>query len=378
MPIDSIPTLPSQQPSIVIAQGATQSSSIYQRINDALEMGEEVKFRYNNSTYLIKTAGNQCCEVTDSNGNVVDADPHFTSDGLLRVNDRSKSQGAAVYIAGKPGSFSVFKGTTALEGFRDLLAAADKNKDQHLTQAELTNFNRLKNAATKMKALASELLNKFGNIAGQDKKINLIEGIRFATSSVLTSPAQSPVLTPAPKKYSDQPSRSAVALFTQARDLGGKLILDWDNTIDIDKLNTLGPTALEWMNELAESGLDAYLVTRKSSSEKETIKNIVLEAVAEKNSSYWKNLFDKRAYFSSENKTDEYQTIIAGSDGANIGGSDGAKWILFDDTDENVLDFLKVTKNKGSYYRPQPFNGRYATYDGVVYHMKEFVGKLEQ
>jgi len=151
--------------------------------------------------------------------------------------------------------------------------------------------------------------------------------------------------------------------FDKVNDFDGKIILDFDNTIDIDSDYTLGETAVGWLNDMATSGVDAYLVT--GNGNQEAITEAILEAVEPENREYWQNLLDNKAYYGAGDKSDEYQDII--------GDSNGSKWMLVDDSSKNVKDFLEETGGEGFVYEP---NDGYATYEQFGEYLNEFVAQL--
>lgn len=158
-----------------------------------------------------------------------------------------------------------------------------------------------------------------------------------------------------------------VNVLNQIRSLNGTIILDWDNTIDIDSDYTVGQTAPLWLNAFAQANVDAWLVTGNGNTSR--IESAVVSAVSSANESYWKNLLRNKAYYgeATGTKEDKYALII--------GSRDKASFMLVDDASANIDDFNVVTNGKGYMYRPR--NG-YANYEELLGHLKNFQRQLQE
>lgn len=157
-----------------------------------------------------------------------------------------------------------------------------------------------------------------------------------------------------------------VNVLNQIRALNGTIILDWDNTIDIDSDYTVGQSAPLWLNAFAEANIDAWLVTGNGNTSR--IESAVVSAVSSANESYWKNLLRNKAYYgeATGTKEDKYALII--------GSRDKATFMLVDDASANIDDFNVVTSGKGYMYRPR--NG-YALYEELLGHLNNFLKQLQ-
>ncbi len=157
-----------------------------------------------------------------------------------------------------------------------------------------------------------------------------------------------------------------VGILKQIRSLNGTLILDWDNTIDIDSDYTVGQTAPAWMNAFAEANLDSWLVTGNGNTSR--IESAVMGAVSSASETYWRNLLRNKAYYgeATGEKEDKYARII--------GSRDKATFMLVDDASANIDDFRVVTNGQGYMYRPR--NG-YAQFDELLGHLKNFLKQLQ-
>lgn len=158
-----------------------------------------------------------------------------------------------------------------------------------------------------------------------------------------------------------------VEILNQVRSRNGTLILDWDNTIDIDANYTLGETASQWMNAFAEANIDAWLVTGNGNTSR--IEQAVMAGVKTANQSYWKNLLSSKAFYgeATGTKDDKYLQIMGGR----------SKWqfMIADDASANIEDFRAVTSGQGYVYQPRM---GYATYDEMLGHLKNFQLQLQQ
>lgn len=152
----------------------------------------------------------------------------------------------------------------------------------------------------------------------------------------------------------------------QIRTLNGTIILDWDNTIDIDSDYTVGKTAPLWLNAFAEANVDAWLVTGNGNTSR--IESSVLAAVNSNNESYWKNLLRNKSYYgeATGTKEDKYERII--------GNRNKSEFMIADDASANIDDFETVTDGKGYLYRPRT---GYATYSEFLGELKSFNKQLQ-
>ncbi|MFE8070300.1 Ig-like domain-containing protein [Marinobacteraceae bacterium S3BR75-40.1] len=149
------------------------------------------------------------------------------------------------------------------------------------------------------------------------------------------------------------------------KSLDGTLVLDWDNTIDIDSDYTLGETAPLWLNAFAEVGVDAWLVTGNGNDDR--IETAVLAAVDAGHRDYWRNLLRNKAYYGEATGTkDDKYTLI-------VGTRDKARFMIADDANANIQDFRDVTDGQGYLYEPD--NG-YAIYDEFLGHLQNFARQL--
>jgi hypothetical protein len=157
-----------------------------------------------------------------------------------------------------------------------------------------------------------------------------------------------------------------VNVLKQVRSLKGTIVLDWDNTIDIDSDYTVGKTASLWLNAFAEANVDAWLVTGNGNNSR--IESAVLASVSSANDTYWKYLLRNKAYYgeSTGNKEDKYELIV--------GNRDKAEFMIADDAGSNIDDFEDVTDDKGYLYEP---NSGYATYSEFLGHLKNFQKQLQ-
>jgi len=157
-----------------------------------------------------------------------------------------------------------------------------------------------------------------------------------------------------------------VGTLSQIKALGGTIVLDWDNTIDIDSDYTVGKTAPQWMNAFAVAGVDAWLVTGNGNEER--IESAVMDAVSSANESYWSNLLSNKSYYGegTGQKEDKYALIVGSR----------AKWqfMIADDAGDNIDDFRNVTSGQGYLYEPDT---GYATYDEFLGHLQNFLKQLQ-
>lgn len=151
----------------------------------------------------------------------------------------------------------------------------------------------------------------------------------------------------------------------QIRARSGTIILDWDNTIDIDSDYNLGRTAPQWLRAFAIAGVDAWLVTGNGNDER--IEAAVLSELSPDYHAYWKNVLRNKAYYgeATGEKEDKYERIVGNR----------AKWqfMIVDDAGANIRDFETVTNGQGYLYEPD--NG-YAGYDEFLSHQKRFLNQL--
>jgi hypothetical protein len=155
----------------------------------------------------------------------------------------------------------------------------------------------------------------------------------------------------------------------------GKIILDWDNTIDTDDDYTIKPDAQKWIRELAESGADVYIVSGNKGSYKMLEHLIRLDP---EHKSFWTDVINNNYYNSKPGeKENAYMSITNG---------DYSKAVLFDDTQKNIDDWNRISNGQGLFYKPteedsigNPNNNideEYATYDKVSETLAKFANQL--
>lgn len=157
-----------------------------------------------------------------------------------------------------------------------------------------------------------------------------------------------------------------VGYLNQIRALNGTIVLDWDNTIDIDSVYTVGKTAPLWLNAFAEANIDAWLVTGNGNNTR--IESAVVGVVKTANVNYWKNLLRNKAFYgeATGEKEGKYAQII--------GSRNKWQFMIVDDASANINDFKTVTGGRGYLYQP---NSGYATYDEMLGHLKNFPQQLQ-
>ncbi len=178
----------------------------------------------------------------------------------------------------------------------------------------------------------------------------------WATGTVQTTPVNPPPATPDP----------LVETLRQIRAASGTIVLDWDNTIDIDSDYTVGRTAPRWMDAFAEAGVDAWLVTGNGNTSR--IESAVMAVVKSDNRSYWSNLLRNKAFYSQATgaKDAKYEQII--------GSRPKWQFMIADDASANIDDFQRITSGQGYLYRPRT---GYATYDEMSQHLGSFLRQLQ-
>jgi hypothetical protein len=147
----------------------------------------------------------------------------------------------------------------------------------------------------------------------------------------------------------------------------GKIILDWDNTIDIDDKNTIGEEAKTWLTAMATAGVDVYIVSGNGDNKGMQKK---LTEMDPQHAEFWAKVTNKENghYFNygPGKKDPAYETITGGN---------YSKAVLFDDTTANIDDWQKLAGKDAHYYQPTNADGSgpvYARLNNVFGTLEEF------